>query len=112
MSTADPQLSKSAYRAVLVLHRVNSSKDVMARSQLASSTLLTALFKFAVSSQMVELLGGSEGEVKIVNVSQEVKVEMVCRFIAMVEALGRCVLLCPVCAFEQQLNPHWAAPEL
>lgn len=103
MSTAGPALSKSAYRALLVLHRTPPSNNVVTRAQLTLGTLLPALFKFGVNLQILELLAGEAGSRHpVASVSQELKVEMVCRFIALVEACGRYVL--PLWIFSGSTN--------
>lgn len=66
--------------------------EVITCTQLSSIALLTPLLKLGVHAQIAELFGpDGEGIVTLVGISPELKTEKLCRFLSMIEALGRCV---------------------
>ena len=93
MSTANHDISQSAYRALMVLHREVWSTEVVACAQLCSTRLLVTLFKLGVSAQVTKLFRtDGVGMVSFVGMSSELKAERLHRFLSVVEVLGRCVL--------------------
>ena len=95
MSVTNFDISLSAYRALLVLHREVSSTEVMSRAQLSSRRLLAGLFKLGVNTHIAQLLGADEEDVTSIKaMSQQLKGERLYRFCTMVAALGRYVLYC------------------
>ncbi|KAF8590880.1 hypothetical protein K439DRAFT_1114633 [Ramaria rubella] len=89
MSTVNESISNSAYRVLLVLHRESYSTDIVARAQLSQRMILTPLFKHGVNTKIVQLLKIGEETGSVFGSSQEMKVERACRFVIMLEALGR-----------------------
>ncbi|KAF8513603.1 hypothetical protein JB92DRAFT_210172 [Gautieria morchelliformis] len=90
MSTACRDVSLSAYRSLLVLHREVCSPVALARPYLSSTRLLRPLIKLGVNTQVAEMFGAEVDDmVSPMGIIPEMKVEMLCRFFSMLEVLSR-----------------------
>ncbi|KAF8493836.1 hypothetical protein JB92DRAFT_2997705 [Gautieria morchelliformis] len=90
MSTACRDLSLSAYRSLLLLHREVCSTAALARPYLSPTRLLTPLIKLGVNTQVAAAFGAeADAMVSPTGMSSELKAEMLCRFFSMLEVLGR-----------------------
>ncbi|KAF8483196.1 hypothetical protein JB92DRAFT_3032403 [Gautieria morchelliformis] len=81
MSTACRDLSLSAYRSLLLLHREVCSTAALARPYLSPTRLLTPLIKLGVNTQVATAFGAeADAMVSPTGMSPEQKAEMLCRY--------------------------------
>ncbi|KAF8531825.1 hypothetical protein JB92DRAFT_2846660 [Gautieria morchelliformis] len=90
MSMACRDLSLSAYRSLLLLHREVCSMAALTRPYLIPTRLLTPLIKLGMNTQVAAAFGAEvDAMVSPTGMSSELKAEMLCRFFSMLEVLGR-----------------------
>ena len=93
MSTANHDISLSAYRALMALHHETCFTEVMYCSQFSSKKILISLFKLGVNREVAKLLEAEgDGMVSSISVCPGLKLEKMFPFFSMLEALGRYVL--------------------